>query len=669
MSNFLGFKQVLFSQYSGLTKEQKLGYLWLVSNETTTGTTNGSYDIYFGSRKYSGNGTTLTNLRNAFNGFLDKDGAFVLPVAQEFTSFDESNVSNFADILYALDAAIKANQDELELVYTKEEVDGLISGVNTTIATYVKDVKVKLSDDETVSLEHGADGSVTIDLTSFATKDELASAGKVQSVKVDGESVVDADGVANISISGKADVSVVNAVSDRVDALEAIKHATDVKYDSETKYINLYAGEEKLGNGFDASPFLVDGMLKSVEFVKDENENNTTVLRFTFNTDGGDKVLDVDFAEYVDTYHADGTSIELDSSTNTFSVKEVDASKTVLGSTIQIAGGPLANDIAETNEVWPWTEGGNKVIPSGKTMEEILTALFLKVVSGTTSWSAISYSPSLSAPSAKLSKTGTVEVGTELTATATTTSTVSSNTRKSDGSGTQGHFDALDGTWKSSTTKTTVSKTGNHSGTTSITTYWNGTATTIDNGVTKLYATKEGANTLKVDQSGITAYVERLPETTIYASTNTKSILTGSSSTLEDTGSTPPVTTALTSSSSVTVNAYYKYYVGFATSVPSDTAGITALTEYTGFLSGGTNTYTIPSSGKITCPAANNLVIALPSNYSVTDIVNGFDLPALSEFSTTTVTYTLPNGTEMDYKLYYKLCAVATEFKSIKFKK
>ena len=63
------------------------------------------------------------------------------------------------------------------------------------------------------------------------------------------------------------------------------------------------------------------------------------------------------------------------------------------------------------------------------------------------------------------------------------------------------------------------------------------------------------------------------------------------------------------------------------------------------------------------------MVIAIPSGYTVTDIVNGFDLPALSEFTTTSVKYALPNGTQIDYKLYYKLCAVATEFKSIKFKK
>ena len=654
MSNFLGIKQVTKSTFDSF-EGSKLGYLWLVNNG------NNQYEIYFGTRKYGSNDlSVIDKIRSTFGDFMDTNGDFVLPTGVQFTSFSET-AEDFGDILINLDKAVKANQTALASVYTKTEVDNLINGVKGLLNDYAKNVTVTVGEETYTGTL--ANNVVNVDLT-----DAFDAAGKVKDVTVDGVSVMDGT-TAVIDLSGKADVSTVNTISGKVDALELIKHATDVKYDTNTKFINLYAGEEKLGNGFDASPFLVDGILNNVEFVKDAEGKNTTTLRFSFNADGGEKVIDVNFADYVDTYHADGTSIELNSATNTFSVKNVDASKTTLGSTIQIAGGPLANDIAETNEEWPWTEGGNKVIPSGKTMEEILTALFLKVLSGTTSWTAISYSPTLSAPTAKLSKTGTVEIGTELTATATTTSTVSSNVRKSEGSGSQGHFDSLNGTWKKATEKTTVSKNGNYSGTTSITTTWNNSAVTIVNGSTKLYATKEGGNTLKVNQSGITAYVDRLPETTIYASTNTKSILTGSTAVLKDTGTTPPVLTALTSSSSVTVNAYYKYYIGFATSVPSNTAGVTALTEYTGYLSGGTSTYTIPSSGKITCPAANNMVIALPTGYTVTDIVNGFDLPALSEFSTTSVEYTLPNGDKKDYIVYYKLCAVATEFKSIKFKK
>ena len=47
---------------------------------------------------------------------------------------------------------------------------------------------------------------------------------------------------------------------------------------------------------------------------------------------------------------------------------------------ITIQGGPLANDIAESGETWPFgtDESGNKIIPAGTSIQSILTNLFLK---------------------------------------------------------------------------------------------------------------------------------------------------------------------------------------------------------------------------------------------------------------------------------------------------
>ena len=84
--------------------------------------------------------------------------------------------------------------------------------------------------------------------------------------------------------------------------------------------------------------------------------------------------------------------------------------------TIQIAGGPLANNVAESNEVWPWKdEAGNKIIPAGKSVQEILSAMFLKVVNGTVKWGSASWSPSLAKPTISLSEAGPVEVGSTVT--------------------------------------------------------------------------------------------------------------------------------------------------------------------------------------------------------------------------------------------------------------
>lgn len=58
--------------------------------------------------------------------------------------------------------------------------------------------------------------------------------------------------------------------------------------------------------------------------------------------------------------------------------EEAIASKTKLGQKIVIAGGPLANNIAESGEVWPakWTNGNEKFIPEDATMADIVMNLF-----------------------------------------------------------------------------------------------------------------------------------------------------------------------------------------------------------------------------------------------------------------------------------------------------
>lgn len=655
MSNFLGIKQVLFSEYSGKSQSDKIGYLWLVRN----GEGSESFDIYFGSRKYGSNDlSVISKLHDAFGDFLNADGAFTFPTGVEFTSFNDESVNDFGDVLIALDAAVKANQDALANVYTKTEVQGLIDGVEALLNGYAKNVTVTVGKETYTGTF--ADNVVNVDLS-----DAFEAAGKVKDVTVDGTSVMSGT-TAVIDLSGKADKSTVNTISGKVDALVLIKHATDVKYDSSSKTINLYAGEEVLGTGFDASPFLVDGMLNEVDFVKDAEGNNTTILRFKFNTDGGEKVIDVNFADYVDTYHADGTSLELDSATNTFSVKNVDASKTTLGSSIQIAGGPLANNVIDSDDVWPtdWTdETGNKVIPSGKTMEEILTALFLKVVNGEVTWDATaSWSPSLGKPSVRMSSS-TVEVGAKVKVSMLTAGTASAGTRTATCACSQGHFLAdADGnpTGSHVTGNKTLSKTGSISGTATYAWTWNGEAIDVTVNSTELTASKEGANKIKVTQSGQTAVVEALPTTKVFAATNTKAVLTGVSATFTDTFTGTTSRSLSKSSDEVSVNAYYPIYTngkqgsnGVASSettlVANDATKLALVADGTAFyvnfapmIDGGTGYRLLVKSGKtITQAMALN---TLNSKYEVN---------MKSNFVKATGSVKMKSGgVEIDYDVY-----------------
>lgn len=671
MTQFKGIKQVTKAFYNAMADADKSGYLFLVRdgqyNDDGKLTNVSSEEIYFGGRKYGDTSHRfVANVIESFGGLLDPEGGFILPIGKDFISFDDSKANNLSDVLYALDGAIKANADKFASYYTKSEVDALISPLQTAIKACLTGVSVKVGD--ATYAGEVVDGVATVNLT-----DAFESAGKVKDVTVDGESVMDGT-TAKIDLSGKANVSDITALDGRLDILEAIKHAADVVYDPETKYINLKDSEGKvLGTGFDATPFIVDGMLSGVDFVKDSEGNATSTLRFTFNADGEDKTIDVDFAKYVDVYKADGTSIELDSTSNTFSVKEVDASKTKLSTSIEVKGGPLADD-ADDN--WPWKEGDKKVIPSGKTMEEILTALFLKVVNGTVEWksSSLTWSPTLAKPTVSLSTTSNQEVGASVTVSSlSTNSTVINNVRQHTCTASEGYFLSVEGAHN--TGDYTIEVDGDEDGTPVLSCKWNNNTITTPTVNETTFTLVEGTNTLYVKQTGVTASCEAFDETTVYASTNTKVIVKSedeSGNTVYTTAvlkDTKPNDIPLSSENSASVKAYYKYYIGFATTLPANTSDIKKLTSYTNWLSSGNNTYTIPSSGQITCPSANYMVIAIPSTYKVTEIVNGFGTPAISEYTTTTVDYTLANNTTVEYTLYYKMHAAETKYNSIKFKK
>ena len=364
-----------------------------------------------------------------------------------------------------------------------------------------------------------------------------------------------------------ANAQLIDGLSGRIGSLEGIAHAANVTYNAETKFINIVDAQgNAIGAGFDASPFIVDGMLDGVAFEEVEGVK-TNNLVFTFNTAAGKEDVVVDFTKYVDIYQGDGFSIELNSETKTFSVKEVDASKTKLSTSIEVNGGPLADD---SNDNWPWTVDGKKVIPAGKTMEEILTSLFLKVTNGTVTKGSITWKPSLSKPTVSITQSGTVEVGTKLTATAGTTNTVSSNSRTCTFTCSPGHFlstgvddngDLVFGSYvDGNKTVTANSVDPAYDGTPSIKTYWNNTEVTNVNGETEYIVSIVGDNTFKVDQSGVTAYAGAFDDVTVYGSTNTKVPVESVSASISN--DVAPDAKPLTSTNSATVKGARAYWMG-----------------------------------------------------------------------------------------------------------
>ena len=488
---------------------------------------------------------------------------------------------------------------------------------------------------------------------------------------VDGKSLFDAAGdaaaaetAAKAYADEKADANaqLIDGLSDRIGSLEGIAHAANVTYNAETKLINIVDAQgNAIGAGFDASPFIVDGMLDGVAFEEVEGVK-TNNLVFTFNTAAGKEDVVVDFTKYVDIYQGDGSSIELNSETKTFSVKEVDASKTKLSTSIEVNGGPLADD---ANDNWPWTEGGKKVIPAGKTMEEILTSLFLKVTNGTVTKGSITWSPSLSAPSVSITQSGTVEIGTKLTATASTTNTVSSNSRTCTFTCSPGHFlstgvgedgKLIFGSYVSGNKTVTANAVNpSYDGTPSIKTYWNGTEVTNVNDTTEYTVSIVGTNTFKVDQSGVTAYAGAFDDITVYGSTNTKVPVETVKASI--TGDTAPAAKPLTSTASKTVTGARAYWMG---------AMATPLTEFTsasireaGETSGSGLTKTLGASPATTLsvPAGQyDVVIATQKEISVVTSAAQFGSAITGNFTANHIEVNIEgaNGyTAIKYHVYH----------------
>lgn len=226
---------------------------------------------------------------------------------------------------------------------------------------------------------------------------------------------------------------------------------------------------------------------------------------------------------------------------------------------IQIAGGPLANNVAESSEVWPWKdEAGNKIIPAGKSVQEILSAMFLKVVNGTVKWGSASWSPSLAKPTVTLSSNGPVEVGSTVTISTLSAGAATAGSRSVTCTCSQGYFEAdADGnaTGSHKTGNKTIKVDASVTGTASLACTWNGNAINASDNL----VVGEGTNTVKAAQSGQTASCEALPATKVFGATNTKSLLADVSASFSES---KPADKPLTSENTDTIEGKYMYFIG-----------------------------------------------------------------------------------------------------------
>lgn len=208
---------------------------------------------------------------------------------------------------------------------------------------------------------------------------------------------LDLDGVRTLwSAISAAD----NTLTTATNTLSSTK-AGYISYDTANKRINLWAssadvnadGKQPLSS-IDASVFVKDGMLSSVEVVEASEESpvdgqtSGTYIKFTWNTDSGKEGSTIIEASKIGKIYSGSESIKIDEATNAISVKQVNANitKTTKQMTVSSAIGDYA---------------ANTVIPAGTDIMAILANIFEKTLGIKTTQ-----------PSASLSLTSGANAGT-----------------------------------------------------------------------------------------------------------------------------------------------------------------------------------------------------------------------------------------------------------------
>ncbi len=315
---------------------------------------------------------------------------------------------------------------------------------------------------------------------------------------------------------------------------------------------------------------------------------------------------------------------------------------------IMVVGGPLAE---VDDDKWPedWKEAnGNKFIPQGKSLDDVLEELFNKTKDGHVEWSNAIWNPTINNPQidnfilggSNISKTGNdyvVETGATITATISGGKTVSDNVRKwtlafDKDCGYYKEVEKENGIteWIWTDTDYTVQQSGtDDSVNINYGVKWNG-----ESGKPNELKVQSGDNTIEVITTQCTASVAQYEqEHTVYASTNAKEKLDNIESSISDAGA---QTIQLKNSSggnpsceATVYGSLYCFLGGVAKEVKANDSDISDTVRNLGkksfvrsITTSGTSITTSGTSTPytLTIPPQGTGVIAVPAGYELSQI-------------------------------------------------
>ena len=240
-----------------------------------------------------GDYATKSELESAIGGIDFSTLATKTEVSTGLASKVDTSVYNAK--MTQVDASI-AEKADASTVYTKEEINSSLNLKADASTVYTKSETYTQSEVDNL-LANKADASTVY------TKEEVDDAieGVIEQIPAAPfQSVVEGDKV--LTLADGVLSSTLSYAREEVEGVDSLV---------------LKGIDGVVIGSVPVADFVADGMLESVTPVEGTNK-----FKFTFKkVDGSTEDFEVDFGKFVDTYHADGVTLELNSDTNTFNVK------------------------------------------------------------------------------------------------------------------------------------------------------------------------------------------------------------------------------------------------------------------------------------------------------------------------------------------------------------
>lgn len=596
-----------------------------------------------------------------------------------------SVATQISNAINALDFT-EAKEEGKVIVSVKQE-NGLVSAeLGAVEAQYVE-----LLDEEELFTAENVEAAL-VELVKKANANAAAieglvgENGSIASAIEQAKSDLLGDAAANYNTLGKLEDAIQQVAADAKSYSLVSLTSEEVKALGETNVKEAYKLVDEDGvQAGSTMKIYNDSSLQSVSFADQK-------LSFVYNlADGTSKTVEVDVSAFLAenefgdglvvtnhvvsvalAEHVDGTNDNyLVMEEGKLAVREIEADDTKLKKDIVVAG--LSGQFGAGN----YANGAT--IPAGTDIQTILQNLLCKELYPTATSTNGTISNSIAKPVITLSKSGTIEVGTEVSLNSATVaeSQVSTTPNKVTGL-TNGYSEADDDSVDNKDTSISkdwsTSRTGNNYSMSATVTGFSadGNATTPTAVSTRsmtatvLGSVIEGTNSVKVNVTGDTfaGSVDEIPS--VYIVSNLGN--TDAAKKTTKVNSQSVTTTAPTNNQTASVTGKYKFFLGYSANTAYnqfDSEAVRNLKTKTDWITiDGTTTIqgatSITSDGK-------SIVVACPKKYKLATIQNGVGASILSNFSSSGIVKVQTGTIESEYMVYvYPITnGAAVEFKNV----